>query len=353
MRRSAKTTPSRSSNQSWSPNSGQVTGDGSRNPALVLASEQQQSSASILTLPQQQNQQAGTQTQLSSSLHQPQIGSVQYQPSGNNPEPPTTDALGQYQPTGNNETPLAGDDLNSNVIVNAQLTHLISRDDAAQGHDAPDVPDVLMPDAPAVHDIATPRRTVGGRCRKWCISAQPASGKRKCAACNLCGIRFTHGEARKQHWGNRETNHHYVHAHCVNGGLGHDHEFFPKQATDQDADDAVTRQRTPSPEQQRIEKYCSLSLRIPIKPQQLRHLTVSEISLDEKRLFAWMKRSWISSGLNTSHGTASKTYVARRTSNLPRGSGLRCSKPNMPFFEPSITTAQLPRPQSQPGKLWC
>ena len=33
---------------------------GSRNPALVLASEQQQSSASILTMPQQQNQQAGT-----------------------------------------------------------------------------------------------------------------------------------------------------------------------------------------------------------------------------------------------------------------------------------------------------
>ena len=94
-----------------------------------------------------------------------------------------------------------------------------------------------------MHDIATPRRTVGGRCRKWCISAQPASGKRKCAACNLCGIRFTQGEARLQQWGNRDTNHHYVHAHCVNGGLGHDHELFPKQATDQDAVDAVMRQR--------------------------------------------------------------------------------------------------------------
>ena len=132
---------------------------------------------------------------------------------------------------------------NSDVIVNAQLTHLISRDDAAQGQDAPNVPDVLMPDVPAVHDIATPRRIIGGRCRKWCISAQPASGKRKCAACNLCGMRFTHGEARLQQWGNRQTNHHYVHAHCVNGGLGHDHELFPKQATDRDAVDAVTRQR--------------------------------------------------------------------------------------------------------------
>ena len=78
----------------------------------MLVSEQgQQSSSSGLTLPQQQNQQAGTQTQSASSLDQPQNGLVQYQPSGNNPGPPTTDTLGQYQPAGNNETPLAGDDL--------------------------------------------------------------------------------------------------------------------------------------------------------------------------------------------------------------------------------------------------
>ena len=131
----------------------------------MLASEQQQLSASILALPQQQNQQAATQAQSASSLDQPQNGLVQYRPNGNNPEPPTTDALGRYQPAGNNETPLAGDDLNSNVIVNAQLTHLISRDDVAQGQDAPNVPGFLMPDVPAVHDIATPRRTIGGRCR--------------------------------------------------------------------------------------------------------------------------------------------------------------------------------------------
>ena len=59
----------------------------------------------------------------------------------------------------------------------------------------------------------------------------------------MCGIRFTHGEARLQQWGNRETNHRYVHAHCVNGGLGHDHELHPKLADDQEAVDAVTRQR--------------------------------------------------------------------------------------------------------------
>ena len=59
----------------------------------------------------------------------------------------------------------------------------------------------------------------------------------------MCGIRFTHGEARLQQWGNRQTNNHYVHAHCVNGGLGHDHELHPKVADDQEAVEAVTRQR--------------------------------------------------------------------------------------------------------------
>ena len=98
------------------------------------------------------------------------------QPSGTNPEPPTAHASGQSQPAGNNETPLAREDLNSDAIVNAQLTHVISRDDAPQGQDAPHASDVPMQDAPTVHDIATPRRTIGGRCRKWCISAQLPAG---------------------------------------------------------------------------------------------------------------------------------------------------------------------------------
>ena len=96
--------------------------------------------------------------------------------------------------------------IDSTVFVNAQLTHLICRDDAAQGQDAPIDRDAPMPDPPTVHDIAAPRRMIGGRCRKWCISAQLASGKRECAACNLCGIRFNHSEARLQQWSNRETN---------------------------------------------------------------------------------------------------------------------------------------------------
>ena len=58
----------------------------------------------------------------------------------------------------------------------------------------------------------------------------------------MCGIQFSYGEARLQQWGNRETNHHYEHSHCVHGGLDHDHELHPKQALDQEAVEAVSRQ---------------------------------------------------------------------------------------------------------------
>ena len=64
----------------------------------------------------------GTQMQPASSMNQPQSGLIKYQPTGTNPEPPTVRTLDQYQPTGNNETPLAGVDLNSDAIVDAQLT---------------------------------------------------------------------------------------------------------------------------------------------------------------------------------------------------------------------------------------
>ena len=81
-------------------------------------------------------------------------------------------------------------------------------------------------------------------------------------------------------------------------GLGHDHELFPKQATDQDAVDAVTRQRDTITRTAAIQKFYSLLLKTRTKPQQQLHLIMSETFLDEKRLFAWMRRSWISSGLN-------------------------------------------------------
>ena len=225
-----------------SPNSGQVIEDGSRNPAKVLVSEHaQQSSASNLTLPQQHDQQTGIQTQSASSLDQPQNGLVKYRPSGNNPEPLTADALGQYQPAGNNETPPAGAKSNSTAIVNAQLTPIISRDDDAQRQDAPRDQDAPMPDAPTVHDIATPRRTIGGRCRKWCTSLPQENASVLPVVCE------GHDSVMVKHVSNSGAIVKPTITTCIHtvstGVFGHDHELLPKQSTDQDAVDAVTRQR--------------------------------------------------------------------------------------------------------------
>ena len=148
-----------------------------------------------------------------------------------------------------------------------------------------------MPDAPTFHDSATPRRMTGGRCRKWCISAQPASGKRKCAACNLCGTRFSHGEARLQQWGNRETNQHRAHTNGVNGGLGHDHEFVPKQDGYQDAVDAVIRQRDTIT---RTATDTELLLPFAQDPDQASSAAPSDdeqTCLDVRKHSAWTKRS--------------------------------------------------------------
>ena len=134
-----------------------------------------------------------------------------------------------------------------------------------------------------------PRCMIGGGCRKWCVSAQFALGKFKCADCSMSGSRFNQVEARLQQWGNREINQHYVHEHV--------------------SMEVLVTIMTSSPEQERIQKYYSLSLRISIKPQQLRHLMMSGICLDVKRRFAWMMQSWTSVVLNVSHGTASKTFA--------------------------------------------
>ena len=111
------------------------------------------------------------------------------------------------------------------TIVDAQLTHPISRDNDAE-----------MPAARLVHEIATPRRQVGG-------STQQTTDKRKCAACCVCGQQFSHGEARLQQWSDRNSQRACVHAQCVDGGVAQDHELHPKQPTDQDAVEAVSRQR--------------------------------------------------------------------------------------------------------------
>ena len=157
-------------------------------------------------------------------------------------EPPTVRTLGKYQPTGNNETPLARDDLNSDVIVNAQLTHLISRDDSPQGQDAPNVSDVPMPDAPAVHDIAQDASLVDDAANGASVHNQPLQN-----ASVLPVICVEYDSLRvKRDYNSGVTVKPiittYMHT-VLTAGLGHDHELHPKVADDQEAVDAVTRQR--------------------------------------------------------------------------------------------------------------
>ena len=177
-------------------------------------------------------------------MDQPQNGLIQYQPTGTNPEPPTVRTLDQYQPAGNNETPLAGEDLNSDAIVDAQLTHLISRDDAPQGQDAPNASDVPMPGR-SLQCMTLPlrdARLVEDAASGASVHNQPQVNASALAV--ICVEFDSHMVKRVCNSGVAVKPIITTYMHTVqNGGLGHDHELFPKQATDQDAVDAVTRQR--------------------------------------------------------------------------------------------------------------
>ena len=241
LRKSGKSR-AKSSNQGWSPNSGQAAQDESGSFVDVLVSEQGQHSSSSGFTDYLNNRISKLALRRSQLLQWISYRMVSFSPSllGPTLSRLQRNALGQYQPAGNNETPLARED----PIVNAQLIRLISRDDAHQGQDAYHASDDPMHRCTysACYQPLRDARLVEDAASGASVHSLPA-GKRKCAACSMCGTRFTHGEARLQQWGNRQTNNHYVHAHCVNGGLGHDHELHPKVADDQEAVDAVTRQR--------------------------------------------------------------------------------------------------------------
>ena len=102
-----------------------------------------------------------------------------------NPQSTATESLAQCQQTG--ECRMA------HFIEASQPTHLISSTKDADMQPNPATP---HPDA---HGIATPRRSIGGRCRKWVVvSTQDTSltNKRTCAACTICSKQFTPGEPR-------------------------------------------------------------------------------------------------------------------------------------------------------------
>ena len=178
---------------------------------------------------------------------------TQYRERQDNEEELIRECMTQYQQTGKGQSTASSSD-NQSVLVSvasaqyqqtgecrmahivdtAQPTHLISSTDDADMQLSPDTP---RSDA----HIATPRRSIGGRCRKWVVSTQDSSStnKRACAACTICSKQFAPGEPRLQQWGNRDAYRSYVHAHCIQGGLKSSHEFFPKNSKDIDAKEAV------------------------------------------------------------------------------------------------------------------
>ena len=139
----------------------------------------------------------------------PTVTSMDYQP-----QVLVTEASAQYQQTGECRV--------AHIVETAQLTQPISSSDEV----------VMQPNPatsrPDTHDIATQRRHIGGKCRKWVVSTQ-ANSKRTCAACSMCHNQFSPGEPRLQQWSNRNAPRHYVHAQCISGGLKSDHELIPKK----------------------------------------------------------------------------------------------------------------------------
>ena len=96
----------------------------------------------------------------------------------NPPQVMVTESLAKYQQTGECRV--------AHIIDPAQLTHPISSAEDVYMHPNPATP------RPDMHDIATPQRRIGGRCRKWAVSTQ-AANKRKCAACTICSLQFSPG----------------------------------------------------------------------------------------------------------------------------------------------------------------
>ena len=112
---------------------------------------------------------------------------VQYRERLDNEEERINECLAQYQQTGKGQSTASSSEAQyqqigecrmAHIVDTAQPTHLISSAEDADMKLSPDTPrsDTL---------IATPRRSIGGRCRKWVVSTQDSSStnKRACAVC--------------------------------------------------------------------------------------------------------------------------------------------------------------------------
>ena len=267
-----------------------------------------------------------------------------YRERQDNEEELITECMTQYQQTGKSQSTASSMD-NQPVLVSvasaqcqqteewrmahiveaAQPTHLISSTEDADVQLSPDTP---RSDA----HITTPRRSIGGRCRKWVVSTQDSSStnKRACAACTICSKQVTPGEPRLQQWGNRDAHRSCVHAHCIKGCLNAHHEFFPKNFKEIDAKEAVLHLRNNV-----LNAATEAGVVLPICDPHEDNSTVApddEIGHStEKKPFDSTTKSWISTGSAQSHGRTSKTYVVRRMFSRQHDSGLPCNKRNTPY----------------------
>ena len=170
LRRTAKSLPGGASSQSCSPSSGQTAEGNQRGRASVLDYEHMQRTA--LTGAQHQPD--------TCPPDQPLDGSVQYQQAGSDQIPLTTETGSEYQVLGTGVAAdmsaqylQAGEGSISNAIVDAQLTHPISRDDGAEMPDASLTQDVIptmltftasASTAELLTILVAPENTHGQRC---------------------------------------------------------------------------------------------------------------------------------------------------------------------------------------------
>ena len=178
--------------------------------------------------------------------------------------------------------------------------------------------------------------------------------KRKCAACCMCGQQFSHGEARLQQWSNRNSQRAYVHAPCVNGGVAQDHELHPKQPTDQDAVEAVSRQRDCV-----TQAAADSEILLPLTASSDQASTAAPTD-DEQSMCGRVEAlrfgrrdHELSNGLTQSRGAPSRTFEAPRTFAHRRDSDLHSNKLSMPSSVPSHITGHHHQLRSHPGKSSC
>ena len=171
--------------------------------------------------------------------------------------------------------------------------------------------------APLVHDFATPRRQVGGRCRKWAVSTQQTTNASVLPA--ACVVSNSAMVKRLQQWSNRNSLRANVHSQRVHGGVAHDHELHQSNP----------RIRTQlKPLHDNVEAAADSEALLHFAPVSDQASTAAPSEDDQ---------SWTSSGSMRSRGTASKTSVAPRTFSHRQDLSLHYTRRNMPFYVPSRT----------------